>query len=117
MVMWRLTWRGLLSHWLRFVMTALAIILGISFLTGSFVITDTIRAAFDDLFAQTTRGTDSVIRYKAQFSTDFGDARTPVSESFVPVAESVPGARVAEGFIQVQNVQILKRNGDSLGGF
>ena len=71
-MMWRLTWRGLLSHWLRFVMTAMAIILGISFLVGSFVITDTIRAAFDDLFAQTTKGTDAVLRYEAQFKSDFG---------------------------------------------
>ena len=117
MVMWRLTWRGLLSHWVRFVMTATAIVLGISFLTGSFVITDTIRAAFDDLFAQTTRGTDAVVRYKAQFSTDFGDARTPVAASLVPTVARVDGVSVVEGSIQVENVQILNRKGTTLGGF
>src|SRR5438094_162006 len=101
MTMWRLTWRGLLSHSVRFVLTALAIILGISFLVGSFVITDTIRSAFDDLFRQVTKGTDAVVRYKAQIkNTDLGDIRPSVPESLLAQVRTVPGVRTAEGFIQ-----------------
>src|SRR3954447_21128412 len=118
MLMWRVTWRGLLSHWIRFVLTALAIILGISFLVGSFVITDTIRSAFDDLFRQVTSGTDAVVRYKAQINnTDLGDIRPAIPESVLEAVRTVPGVRAAAGYTQVQGVQILDRHGKPSGTF
>src|SRR5205823_5805582 len=88
------------------------------FLVGSFVITDTIRSAFDDLFAQVTKGTDAVVRYKAQIkNTDLGDIRPEVPESLLPAARGVEGVRAAAGFIQVQGVQILDRHGKPTGHF
>ena len=60
--MWRLARRGVRAHLVRFMLTGLAIVLGMTFLSGSFVITDTIRAAFDDLFTTLTRGTDAVVQ-------------------------------------------------------
>src|SRR5882672_3693741 len=115
-MMWRITWRGLLSHALRFVMTALAIVLGISFLVGSFVITDTIRSAFDDLFAQATKGTDEIVRFKAQIKNgDLGDVRPAIPASLVARIDAVPGVRVAEGLIRASNVQILDRKGKAAG--
>ena len=46
--MFKLLIRGIRAHIVRFLLTGLAIILGITFLAGSFVITDTIRVSFDE---------------------------------------------------------------------
>ena len=36
--MWRVTLKGLLAHKLRLALTALAIVLGVTFVTGTFVL-------------------------------------------------------------------------------
>src|SRR4029453_17315360 len=50
------TLKGLLAHKLRLAATALAIVLGVSFVAGTYVLTDTITASFDNLFKQVTQG-------------------------------------------------------------
>ena len=44
------TLKGLLAHKLRLMLTALAIILGVTFISGTFVLTDTLHNTFDQLF-------------------------------------------------------------------
>ena len=41
--MFRTAWKGLLGHKSRFVATALAVTLGVAFMAGTLVLTDTIR--------------------------------------------------------------------------
>ena len=60
--MWRATVKGILGHKLRLALTVLAITIGVGFVTGSFVFTDTLGSVFDDLFSSTTEGTDVTIR-------------------------------------------------------
>ena len=48
--MGKATLKGLLAHKFRLAATALAIVLGVSFVAGTYVLTDTITASFDDLF-------------------------------------------------------------------
>ena len=48
-------------------MTALAVSLGVAFLTGTLVLNDTMRNTFDKLFASVYAGTDAVVREKAAF--------------------------------------------------
>ncbi len=48
--MWRVTLRGLLAHKVRYALTALAVLLGVAFMAGTFVFTDTIKHTFDGLF-------------------------------------------------------------------
>ena len=45
--MWKVTIKGLLAHKLRLVLTALAIVLGVTFIAGTFVLTDTLHNTFD----------------------------------------------------------------------
>ena len=49
-------------HKLRFLLTALAVVLGVSFISGTLVLTATIQKTFDDLFANINRGTDAAVR-------------------------------------------------------
>jgi len=42
--------RSLLSHKLRLALTTIAVILGVSFVAGTFILTDTINATFTGIF-------------------------------------------------------------------
>lgn len=48
--MFELGIRDMLAHKARFVMTSFAVVIGVSFVVGSLVVTDTVRASFDTLF-------------------------------------------------------------------
>ena len=50
--MLRATLKSLLARKLRLTLTALSIVLGVGFVAGTYVLTDTMNKAFEDLFAQ-----------------------------------------------------------------
>src|SRR5947208_15651625 len=103
--MLRITLRGLRAHFLRFLLTGIAIVLGVTFLVGSFVITDTIRAAFDDLFAKTTRGTDAVVQGVESRSVGAPGEdvrRQPIPQSILDAVRRVPGVANAVGDVQTE---------------
>ncbi|MDQ2755709.1 MAG: hypothetical protein M3Y71_03970, partial [Actinomycetota bacterium] len=60
--MWRVTLRGLQGHALRFLLTASAVMLGVSFVTGTFVLRDSIDNSLSGLFSQAFKGTDVAVR-------------------------------------------------------
>ena len=67
--MWRVTLRGLQGHALRFLLTASAVMLGVSFVTGTFVLRDSIDNSLSSLFSQAFKGTDVSVRGAAVGST------------------------------------------------
>ena len=69
--MWRVTIRGLLAKKLRLLTTALAVMLGVAFMAGTLVLTDTMGKVFDDLFADVNAGTDAYVRGETVFESDF----------------------------------------------
>ncbi|MDQ3897620.1 MAG: hypothetical protein M3326_10340, partial [Actinomycetota bacterium] len=54
--------KGLLAHKLRLFLTAMAVVLGVSFVAGTFVLTDTINKTFKNLFSEISAGTDVSVR-------------------------------------------------------
>src|SRR3954467_9871334 len=103
--MLRITLRGLRAHLVRFLLTGIAIVLGVTFLVGSFVITDTIKAAFDDLFAKATRGTDAVVQgieSRSVGAPGESSQRRPIPESVLAAVRRVPGVANAVGEIATQ---------------
>jgi putative ABC transport system permease protein len=40
--MWHATWKGLLAHKFRLALTAVAIVIGVAFVSGTFILTDTL---------------------------------------------------------------------------
>ncbi len=60
--MWTLTWKGLLAAKARFVMTALAVIIGTGFVAGALTFGDTLQQGFDRLFTSIVGSADVVIR-------------------------------------------------------
>jgi putative ABC transport system permease protein len=97
---WTVTIRGLVSHKLRLALTALAIVLGVGFVAGTFVLTDTINRTFTDLFTQTTKGIDVAVRTRATFTGQNGQQRAPMPAALIDQLRAVPGVAVADGSVQ-----------------
>ncbi len=99
--MWRVTIKGILAHKLRLALTALAIILGVTFITGTLVLTDTLHNTFTNLFGNVYQHVDFEVRGKAVFSESNGGgaARPQISESLLPTVRSVPGVEEAQGTV------------------
>jgi putative ABC transport system permease protein len=57
----KLALRGIAQRKLRAFITALAVLLGVAFIAGSYVLTDTINRSFDDIFTEAYAGTDVAI--------------------------------------------------------
>jgi putative ABC transport system permease protein len=95
------TLRGLFAHKLRLALTTASIALGIAFLAGTLVLTDTMGTAFDRLFAKVSAGTDAVVRTEAPYaaSEGIGTTRAPVDASILGQVAQVDGVRAAEGSV------------------
>jgi putative ABC transport system permease protein len=59
--------RGLFSRKLRTILTALAIVLGVATVSGTYVLTDSINKAFHSIFNEGRKGSDVVISGKSAF--------------------------------------------------
>ncbi len=115
--MLRVTLRGLFAHKLRFLLTAIAIVLGVSFVTGTLIFTDTVRRTFDELFADIYKGTDAYIRVRSSLDSNFGggEQRARVPASVLADVRAVDGVRAADGNVQIQSAQYLGRDGKPVG--
>ena len=58
--MFRLTIKEIAAKKMRLLSTAMAVFLGVAFLSGTLALGDTLRANFADLFTQANAGTDAV---------------------------------------------------------
>jgi putative ABC transport system permease protein len=99
--MWKVTIKGLLAHKLRLALTALAIVLGVTFIAGTLVLTDTLHNTFNTLFGNIYQNVDFQVRGVAQFNSSGpgggGAVRNPIPESTLATVRAVPGVDVAEG--------------------
>ena len=97
--MFKIALKGLLAHKLRLVTTALAVMLGVAFMAGTLVLTDTIDRTFNDLFADVYKGTDAVVRGQGSLRgpAEHRRPRGRVDASLVARSAPVPGVADAEG--------------------
>lgn len=94
--MTRIALRGLLARRLRSALTALAVLLGVTMISGTFVLTDTIKAAFDELFTAQNRGADAIVSAKKAVDSDF--TRPPaLPDEVVERIRALPQVRNAAG--------------------
>jgi putative ABC transport system permease protein len=95
--MWNVTIKGLLAHKLRLGLTALAIVLGVTFITGTFVLTDTLHNTFSELFGNIYSKIDFQVRGAAQLGSGGNAVRNQLPESLLATVRGVPGVEAAEG--------------------
>jgi len=99
----------------RLVLTALAVILGTSFLSGTFIFRDTINKTFDELFSDVFRDVDAYVRSTNFIETNFGgEQRSPVPVSLRDEVLKVPGVTNAVGDMQVF-ARVIGKDGKPLG--
>ncbi len=114
--MWRITLKGVFAHKLRYALTALAVILGVSFMAGTLVLTDTIGRTFDGLFTDIYHSTDAVVRGQQSFNPSgaFIDQRPLISATLAAKVRDVPGVR-AVGLVISGYAQLVARDGKPIG--
>jgi putative ABC transport system permease protein len=110
----RVALRGLMAHKGRMLTTFAAVALGVAFMGGVLVLTDTMNRSFDDLFADVFRDTDAVVRSSQTFDSDFGDVRGLIDADLLPEVESADGVRAAAGSSD-GFAQIIDQQGDPVG--
>ena len=93
--MTRVALRGLLGRKLRAALTAFAIVLGVAMVSGTFVLTDTIKAAFSTVFTTVYQNTDAVITGKSAISGN-NNGNGPTTPS-LPGFAADPGAGAPVG--------------------
>jgi putative ABC transport system permease protein len=94
----RLSIKSLWARKVRAFATSLAVILGVAFIAGSYVLTDTIFAAFDEIFSESLQGTSVVITAQNPVEQESGEVAT-IPRSYLPKVQGVAGVKEAAGAI------------------
>lgn len=99
--MFRIALKGALARRLRLALTAASIVIGVAFVSGTLVLTDTLNATFDQIFGNASQGVSVVVRGEQAFegSTDNGpvDERGLVPNDVLGTVREVPGVADAVG--------------------
>lgn len=112
--MLRATWRGILAHKLRLVLSAVAVVLGVAFVAGSYVFTDTLDRAFTGLTSGAVG--DVVVRPAGGGGGPASPQGTrTVPDSLVAELAAVPGAARADGRITSFGTFVVGKDGKLVG--
>jgi putative ABC transport system permease protein len=110
--MLRVALKGLAGRKLRAVLTAIAIILGVAMISGTYVLTDTINSAFTSIFTQTYKNADAVISAKTAFTNNNGpQVQAPgFSQSLLTKVQALPDVNAAEGSVTDDQTKLVGRD-------
>ena len=111
----RFSLKGMAGRKLRTALTALAVILGVTMVSGTFVLTDSIDKAFDAIFSTVYQGTDATITGKSAFDLSDGSGTTapPFDESVQSEVAALPGVATAIGGVAGE-AQLIGKNGKAI---
>jgi putative ABC transport system permease protein len=111
-----ITAKNLWAYQRRLVATLLAVSLGVAFLAGTLLLSDTLRANFDRLFTQANGSTDVVIRGITKIGDGSGsNARPGISAALLPTVRKVSGVADAQPYLEGYG-QLLGSTGKGIGG-
>ncbi len=82
----------------RALATTFAVVIGVAFVAGAYVLTDTIFAAFDEIFSESLKGTSVVITAQNPVKQENGEAPT-IPASLLPRVQRTAGVKLASGAI------------------
>src|SRR3954464_13166912 len=90
--------KSIRSNKVRFVLTSVAVILGVAFMAGTLVLTDTIKKSYDDVASNVYKGTDAVVRSADHFqgNNDKTDVRATIDARVLDQVRAVKGVKAAE---------------------
>ena len=87
--MFKLTVKELVAHKLRMLTTAFAVLLGVAFMAGTLVFTDTIGATFDSALADADEGVDAYVRTPSEIDLGYGEPGPRLDASLATTVASV----------------------------
>ena len=110
--MLRAAWKSLLGRKLRLLMSTFAIVLGVAFVAGTLIFTDTLNRSFVAIFANSVG--DVVVRPQGAGE----DARTSLTmpAGLVDRLAEVPGAARADGNVVTDGLFVIGENNRVIGG-
>jgi putative ABC transport system permease protein len=110
--------KGLAGRKVRALLTAFAVVIGVSMVSGTFVLTDTMQKAFDGIFSSSYEQTDAVIQGK-QIVESSASGAAPVPASLLPKVQALPEVEAAGGTISAldesNTAEIIGSDGKPLG--
>ncbi len=114
--MTRFALKGLLTRKLRTALTALAIVLGVAMISGTYVLTDSIDSAFDQIFTDVREGSDVVITGKSAFDLSEGSGVTEptLDESLLDEVRGLEGVAEAEGSVDSDSTSLIGKDGKAI---
>lgn len=112
--MFKAAWKSLLGRKLRLLMSTFAIVLGVAFVAGSLIFTDTLSRSFDAIFASSVG--DVVVRPEGGTSDDGTPTSKTMPASLVDRLAEVDGAARADGNVASFSVFVVGTNKKVVGG-
>ena len=110
--MLRATLKSLLSRKLRLILSGLAVVLGVMFVSGALVLTDTISRSFNNLFTGIYEYTDIEVSKVSDVPGLTGqDVPVNLPASDVARVEAVPGVASAKGQVFTEGARVVGKNG------
>ncbi|WP_027661383.1 ABC transporter permease [Salinispora fenicalii] len=118
--MFRATLKSLLARKLRLILSGLAVVLGVMFVSGAFVLTDTLGRSFDAVFADAYEGVD--VNVSAKPTMEVGDfegeaVAAPVPAETVERIQGVPGVADVTGVVAADGARLIGSNGKVVTSF
>jgi putative ABC transport system permease protein len=97
--MLQLVLRGFLQRKLRVALTAIAIVLGVALMAGTYILTDTINRSFAAIFQTASKGHDVVVSPAEQLGREVRSQTSPVTQAMLETVRRTPGVAEAAGSI------------------
>ncbi|WP_229076433.1 ABC transporter permease [Actinoplanes sp. DH11] len=115
--MLRATLKSLLARKLRLVLSGLAVLLGVMFVSGAFVLTDTLNRTFDSIFSDAYAATDVSVtaKPKVELSEFEGEqVAAPLPAATVDKIKTQAGVREAVGRVDADGARVIGSDGKVL---
>ena len=108
--------KGLLTRKLRTALTALAIVLGVAMISGTYVLTDSIDSAFDQIFTDVREGSDVVITGKSAFDLSDGSGVTEptLDDALLDEVRGLDGVAQAEGSVDSDSTSLIGKDNKAI---
>jgi putative ABC transport system permease protein len=105
--------KGLAGRKVRASLTAIAIVLGVAMISGTYILTDTINNGFDSIVSNSYKNADVVISGESAFeNTDGNGVDTPTfPQSVLGEVEKLPDVAAAAGSVASENVKLIDKEG------
>jgi putative ABC transport system permease protein len=95
--MTQLALRGLAERKLRSALTTIAVVLGVAMIAGTYIETDQIRNAFDDITSQSVEKLDVIVTPEEEFTATFGSEPPTLDAPILGQVRRVDGVAATEG--------------------